>query len=226
MLLSYVVVNLLLTNEGVQRVAVGIAGPRSLYLGNGRVIIWPGGVRTMPTDANIAEAQRFNTAWLLVGASAAALVVMGGFVVLVRRKHLHLQAILLMLLTEVGLLVLSVCMGIANLATDAIVFDSLLRGELRVSSEIYAAAYATIFCFGVVATALSLGYRIRNARLVNVALQQLSPQHPGRTASEAHRQLQQCEWELVQTHRTKVTLSLSLVSVVAQGTLDPGRGTP
>jgi len=29
--------------------------------------------------------------------------------------------------------------------------------------------------------------------------------------------LQQTEWELVQTHRTKVTLSLSMMSVVTQG---------
>jgi hypothetical protein len=51
-------------------------------------------------------------------------------------------------------------------------------------------------------------------------LQQRAPQ--GQTgaassASEARRQLQQHEWELVQSHRTKVTLSLSLMAVAAQG---------
>jgi len=81
-------------------------------------------------------------------------------------------------------------------------------------------AYATILCFGVVVTALSLGYRIRNARLMQAQLQQLAPQ--GQTvaassASAARRQLQQHEWELVQTHRTKVTLSLSLMAAAAQG---------
>jgi hypothetical protein len=122
-----------------------------------------------------------------------------------------------MLLTEMGQLIFSLCMAIANLATDAIVFGGLLRGDLEVSSAIYTAAYATLLCFGVVATALSMGYRIRNARLVRTQLQQLVPQGQALAAKEAHRQAQQHNWELVQTHRTKVTLSLSLLTAAVQG---------
>ena len=181
-------------------------------------VVWPGGVRAMPADSAVVQpAEGFNTSWMLVGAAVTSLVVIGGLVVLVRRRRKHLQAILLMLLTEVGQLIFSVCVAIANLATDGIVFDLLLRGDLKVSSEIYTAAYATILCFGVVATALSMGYRIRNAHMVRTQLQQLSPHGDASAASAAHRQAQQHEWELVQTHRTKVTLSLSLTSIAAQG---------
>jgi hypothetical protein len=170
-----------------------------------------------PVLVHAIPAQGFNTAWLLVGACATALVVTIGLVVVVRRRRAQLQAILLMLLTEVGQLVLSLCMAIANLATDGIVYDSLIRGDLRVSSDIYLAAYATILCFGVVATALSMGYGISNACLVRTQLQQLAPLDQALAANEAHRQAQQHDWELVQTHRTKVTTSLSLMSVAVQG---------
>jgi hypothetical protein len=74
----------------------------------------------------------------------------------------------------------------------------------------------TILCFGVVATALSIGHRIRNARLMKAQLQQLAPQGQAVATTAAQRQAQQHEWELVQTHCTKVTLSLSLASVAAQ----------
>jgi hypothetical protein len=93
----------------------------------------------------------------------------------------------------------------------------LLRGDLRVTTPIYTAAYVVLLCFGVVVTLLSIGYRLSNARLMHAQLQQVVPQ--GRTVAtgEARRQAQQSEWELVQTHRTKVTLTLSLASVAAQG---------
>jgi hypothetical protein len=164
----------------------------------------------------------FNTTWLFVGACATALVVMSGLFFLVRRRRLQLQAIIMMLLTEVGQLVLSLCMALGNLATDGIVCDSLLRGELKVASGMYTAAYVVILCFGVVATTFSICYRLRNAWLVRAQLQLLLPQGQAVAAatSEARRQAQQNEWELLQTHRTKVTLSLSLMSVVVQGAQD------
>jgi hypothetical protein len=161
-----------------------------------------------------------SSTWILVGAGATAVAIVGGLVLLVRKRHAHLQAVMAMLLTEMGMLVFAICTALTNLVTDGIVFGRLLRGELIVSTEMYMVAYATILCFGVVVTALSLGYRIRNARLMQAQLQQLAPQ--GQTvaassASAARRQLQQHEWELVQTHRTKVTLSLSLTAAAAQG---------
>jgi hypothetical protein len=173
---------------------------------------------------SITVQEGLSTSWILVGASGAAVIVAGGLFIAVRKRHAHLQAIMAMLLTEMGMLVFAICTALANLVTDGIVFGRLLRGELTVSTEIYTVAYATILCFGVVVTALSLGYRIRNARLMKAQLQQLAPQgQPVATssASAARRQLQQHEWELVQTHRTKVTLSLSLMTVAAQGARAP-----
>jgi hypothetical protein len=140
-----------------------------------------------------------------------------GLVILVRRKKALLQGILLMLLTEVGQLVFSECTAMANLATDGIVFDRMLRGNLKVSSEIYAAVYATIMCFGTVSTALSFCSRLRNIRLVRTHLQELAPQGEALASKAAHRQARQHEWELLKTHRKKVTLSLTLLSVAVQG---------
>jgi hypothetical protein len=220
-LLSYQAVNLVLENGALQGAVVGVfAASTQSYSSNGRAIIWPGGLLEVPMDM----AEGFNTVWLLVGAGATALVVMIGVVVLVRRKRRQLQAILLMVLTEASQLVFSMCMSIANLATDGIVFRLLLRGDLKVSTEIYTVVYATMMCFGVVATVLSLGYRIHNACLMRALLKQqrapqLGPQLEGEPLanSDARHQSQQHEWELVQTHRTKVTLMLSLMSAAAQG---------
>ena len=181
--------------------------------------------RTITVDEGL------STSWILLAAGSAAVFVVGGMALTMRRKRAQLQAIIVMLLTEMGMLVFSICSALANLITDGIVFGLLLRGELEVSSEIYTAAYATILCFGVVSTTLSLGYRIRNARLMRAQLQQLAAENgasegrrQGKTKqdhvvviSEVQLQLQQTEWELVQTHRTKVTLSLSMMSVVTQG---------
>jgi hypothetical protein len=165
-----------------------------------------------------STAQGFDTVWLLVGAGATAAVVVSGLVVLIRRRRAQLQAIFMMLLTETGMLVLSICMALGNLATDGIVCNSLLRGDLSVSTPIYTASYVVLLCFGVVVTVLSIGYRLHNARLMHAQLQQVDPQGRAVATGEARRQAQQkIEWELVQTHRTKVTLTLSLASVAAQG---------
>jgi hypothetical protein len=160
-----------------------------------------------------------STTWILVGASTAALLVVGPLALVVRKRHANLQAIMAMLLTEMGMLVLSICTALANLVTDGIVFGKIARGELAVPSDIYTVVYAVLLCFGVAATALSIGYRIRNARLMKVQLQELARQGQAAATTAAQRQAQQHWWELVQTHRTKVTLSLSLASVAAQGVL-------
>ena len=162
-------------------------------------------------------AQGFDTVWLLVGAGVTAVVVVSGLGVLILRRRAQLHAILTMLLTETGMLVLSICMALGNLATDGMVCNSLLRGDLRVSTAMYTASYVVLLCFGVVVTVLSIGYRLRNARLMHAQLQQVAPQGRAVAIDEARRQAQQSEWELVQTQRTKVTLTLSLASVAAQG---------
>jgi hypothetical protein len=181
-------------------------------------VVWPGNVHAVPADmAASSTAHGFDTVWLLLGAGATAVVVVSGLVVLIRRRHAHLQAVLMMLLTETGMLVLSISMALGNLATDGIVCNSLLRGDLRVSTPIYTASYVVLLSFGVVVTVLSVGYRLRNARLMHAQLQRVVPHGRAVATGEAQRQAQQSEWELVQTHRTKVTLSLSLASVAAQG---------
>jgi tryptophan-rich sensory protein len=167
----------------------------------------------------ITVEEGLNTAWILVGAGAAAVAIVGGLALVVRKRQAHVQAIMAMLLTEMGMLVFSICTALANLITDGIVFGKMARGELAVPSEIFTIVYATILCFGVVATALSLGYRIRNARLMKVQLHDLAPRGQAAATTASQRQAQQHAWELVQTHRTKVTLSLSLASAAAQGVL-------
>jgi hypothetical protein len=51
--------------------------------------------------STIIVREELSTAWILVGAAAAAVVVIGGLVILVRKRGAHLQAIMVMLFTEV-----------------------------------------------------------------------------------------------------------------------------
>ncbi len=101
LLLSYQAVNLVLNNGALQQIVVGVfsAGTRS-YSSNGRAIVWPGGLLSVPAD--VAVADRFDTKWVLVGAGATAIVVVGGVAVVVRKRHAHLQAIMVLLFTEVA----------------------------------------------------------------------------------------------------------------------------
>ncbi len=122
---------------------------------------------------------------------------------------------------QVTELVSSVCLGVADLVTDGIAYSQLVRGEIEVPNEGYKAVYSVILCFGVVTTVLSLAYRLRNARLMRAHVRELGEHRHAVSASTsaARRQVQQNEWELVTTHRTKVISSLTLFSVVAQGAL-------
>ena len=112
------------------------------------------------------------------------------------------------------------CIGLADVITDGIVLSRLLGGRISVPDEGYTPAYTVILCFGVVTTALSLAYRLRNARMVRVQVLEMG-KHAKDMASftGTQRQAQQQEFELAQTHRTKVVLSLGLLSIAVQGTL-------
>ena len=116
-------------------------------------------------------------------------------------------------------LVGSVCIGLADIITDGIAYALLTHGNTS-TNEGLKTSYLAVLSFGVVTTVLSLGYRFHNARRVRAHVLELSEQK-GRTASSsaARRQAQQHEWELSQTHRTKIILSLGLLSVAAQGLL-------
>ncbi len=114
-------------------------------------------------------------------------------------------------------LVGSVCLGLADLITDAITYARLRSGDVAVPSEGYKAAYAAVLSVGAVTTVLSLLYRLRNAHTVRAHLRKLGEHGRAKSTSEARRQAQQHEWELAQTHRTKVISILALLSVATQG---------
>jgi hypothetical protein len=114
-------------------------------------------------------------------------------------------------------LVGSVCLGLADLITDAITYARLRSGEVAVPNENYKAAYAAILSVGAVTTVLSLLYRLRNAHIMRAHMRELGEQGREKSTSVARQQAQQHEWELAQTHRTKVISMLALLSVATQG---------
>ena len=116
-------------------------------------------------------------------------------------------------------LVGSVCLGLADFITDAITFARLRSGEVVVPNEGYKAAYAAVLSVGAVTTALSLLYRLRNAHIMRAHLRELGEHGRRESTSVARQQAQQHEWELAQTHRTKVIAMLALLSVATQGSL-------
>lgn len=134
----------------------------------------------------------------------------------------------------------SIFMSLADLTTDGLACASLLRGDVEAPHEGYKVAYLTFLSLAVTTTALSLSYQLRNGLLLRSQLLELD--EPTRTTSAGLRRhltgpagsnrprelspyetllrhVQQNEWELVQTHRTKVMLSLALLNVAAQGVL-------
>ena len=121
---------------------------------------------------------------------------------------------------QVSELVGSVCLGVADLITDALAYARLQSGEITVPNDAYHAAYTVGLCSGVVTTVLSLAYRLRNARLMRAYVLALGKQDQKASVSAARKQAQQHEWELAQTHRTKTIASLALLSIVAQGAVD------
>ncbi len=116
-------------------------------------------------------------------------------------------------------LVGSVCLGVADLITDAITYARLRSGEVAVPNEGYKTAYAAVLSVGAVTTVLSLLYRLGNAHIMRAHLRKLGKQGRTENTSVARRQAQQHEWELAQTHRTKVISMLALLSVATQGSL-------
>ncbi len=116
-------------------------------------------------------------------------------------------------------LVGSVFIGLADIITDGIACARLLHGDVVVPNEGYKTAYVAVLCFALVTTVISIAYRFHNARAMRAQVIKLSEQQ-GRTAkSSAARRQAQNEWELAQTHRTKIILSLALLSAAAQGLL-------
>ena len=116
-------------------------------------------------------------------------------------------------------LVGSVCIGLADIVTDGISYALLTHGNTSTNQGLNT-AYVAVLSFGVVTTILSLGYRFHNARRMQAHILELSEKQRRTGSSTAtRRQAEQHEWELAQTHRTKIILSLGLLSVAAQGLL-------
>jgi hypothetical protein len=219
--------NYLLESDGAMHGRqIGVCAPSGRYSPlESHTVVWPGGSGATPMDSaeppgGVAPPGGFNTAWVLVGAGAAAAMLVGGLAFLVRRRHAHLQAILSMLFTEVSELVATFCLDVADLVTDGVACFRLVNGDLPLPNEGYRMAYAAIFCFGVAGTVLSVGYRFRSAQLVRDQLQaQARKLGHTTTLGEARRAEQLFEWELLQLHRTKVAAALSLVTAGLQGVL-------
>ena len=97
--LSYHVVNHVLKNGTLHQFYVGVfwAGNRS-FSSLGVSIVWPGGV---PGGSPSPPANSFSFQWVLVGAGIAAVMIMSGLVLLIRKRHANLQMIMVMLFTEV-----------------------------------------------------------------------------------------------------------------------------
>jgi hypothetical protein len=148
----------------------------------------------------------------------AGVVVVVGLVAIVRKRHAHLRAVMMLLFTEVSELIFSLLMELADLATNSMSCRLLLRGDVVVPNETYKVAYVMILSFGAASTALSLAYRFRNARQIRVHMHAaLATKGQAVGVSEARQQAQRFEWELLQTHRTLVVLGLALMNVGVQG---------
>jgi len=140
--------------------------------------------------------------------------------------------------------VVTLFLQLADVITDGIACSRLLHGDVSVAApKTYTVVYIVLLCLGVVATGVSVAYRLRNARWMNSDLKELGQisarftesdsglqrqksivRLGGRRSScrqqrdvDVRRQAQQHEWELAQTHRTKVSATLEVLSIFFQG---------
>ena len=92
---------------------------------------------------------------------------------------------------------------------------------MKFSSPSYKPAYVIFTALSIFGAVVSVLYRIRNARLLSAHVQealQAASRNIG-ARSVRQRQGQKYEWELVQTHRTLVVLSLNMMTVAVEGEL-------
>ena len=111
---------------------------------------------------------------------------------------------------------------VADLITDTLTCLRVLHGEMKFSSPSYKPAYVIFTALSIFGAVVSVLYRIRNARLLSAHVQealQAASRNLGAARSVRQRQGQKYEWELVQTHRTLVVLSLNMMTVAVEGEL-------
>jgi hypothetical protein len=172
------------------------------------------------TTVLVSAKAGFNSTWILVGAASASTVIVVGLLIALRRWRKRLQAILLMLFSEAAELIGALLMECADWITDFITCYRVLHGEIKVQHEEYKIVYAMCMVLGTFVMVISVVYRVRNARKVVKHLKRvLGPHQRGDClASKGRQQLLAFEWELTQTRRAKVVLSLAVMTVVAEGT--------
>ena len=183
-------------------------------------VVWPGGATSPPTDPSDGPVSTVNTAWLLVGAGASALVVVFLLLAIVKKQYRALQHILLMLMTEVGKLVGSLVMETVDLVTDWISCFRVLRNEGIVASDEYTVAYAMFTGLGTLSTMFSLFYRVRNGLLVQkhaLKLARVNAQDLHSEKDSGTHVAQSYEWELTQSKRALVICGVEILTSVVQG---------
>jgi hypothetical protein len=174
----------------------------------------------MRTTVLVSAKAGFNSTWILVGAASASTAIVVGLLVALRRWRKRLQAILLMLFAEAAELIGALLMEFADWITDFLTCYRVLHGEIKVQHEEYKIVYAMCMVLGTFVMVISVVYRVRNARKVVKHLKRvLGPHQRGDClASKGRQQLLAFEWELMQTRRARVVLSLAVMTVVAEGT--------
>jgi hypothetical protein len=172
------------------------------------------------TTVLVSAKAGFNSTWILVGAASASTVIVVGLLIALRRWRKRLQAILLMLFSEAAELIGALLMEFADWITDFLTCYRVLHGEIKVQHEEYKIVYAMCMVLGTFVMVISVVYRVRNARKVVKHLKRvLGPHQRGDClASKGRQQLLAFEWELTQTRRARVVLSLAVMTVVAEGT--------
>jgi hypothetical protein len=102
---SISVVNFVLASDGAmhgRRIGVYDALSSRYSPVRNSTVVWPGNSHAIPADMSALPTEEgFDTQWVLVGAVTSSVIVVSGLALLVRRRHAHLQAILVMLFTEV-----------------------------------------------------------------------------------------------------------------------------
>ena len=177
-------------------------------------------------EASVVEGG-FNSNWLLAGAGAAAAVIVVGLVLFVRSKHALLHAIMMKLFTEAVELAVVLVMELTDLASDWITCFRVLYGDTG-RFQRYKVPYTLFICLGTLGAAVSIVCRLQVGRKVashvkehahKVATHSVRSSRLGSAVSSERGQAQAYEFEIDQTHRALLVLSLDLLTVVLEGSL-------
>jgi hypothetical protein len=238
------VVNYLRHADGeMHRRTVGVWHPLQreyLPLSQAAPVVWPGGTSVKPGSV-AAEGSGFQASWVLGGAAAGSLILIGALLIFVKKHQQQLQHVFALIFTEATELVGSTVMEIADMATDAFACYQVLTLDLGLV-PLYKTAYLVIMCIATVTGVMSIVYRVRNANSMRAHLKEAlalrSPQasptirasdpahHLGRLDSAHHLgrevllvRLEKFEFELRQNRRQLIIAAVTLGTFVCEGAL-------